>query len=87
MIWLDIISDLPTWMTYTNLAADSGHQVLAQLPLDNLTDWSLLAQTLDTDPFRGFRELFSNFFASGQAWAFLAGVVFGYLIRSLTSYG
>jgi hypothetical protein len=87
MIWLDIISDLPAWVAIGGVAADSGHQVLAQLPLDSLNDWSVLAQTLDTDPFRGFRELVSNFFDSGQAWAFLAGVVFGYLIRSLTSYG
>lgn len=91
MILLDVASTLSTWVTHSAVMADSGHHLFAQLSFDGWFDgwdnWSVLAQQLDTDPFRGFRTMFSNFFKSGQAWAFLAGVVFGYLIRSLTSYG
>lgn len=85
MILFDVASNFGTWSMHLSLLSDTWH--LTQLPLDGLQNWSILAQQLDTDPFRGFRELFSNFFESGQAWAFLAGIVFGYLIRSLTSYG
>lgn len=49
-------------------------------------DWNLLAQ-LETDVFRPTREFFNNFIRSGQAWALLIGIILGYLLRSLTSYG
>jgi hypothetical protein len=83
MILFDVVSDLSTWSSHLSLLSDTWQVA----PLHNSPDWLVLAQQLDTDPFRGFREAFGNFFESGQAWAFLAGVVFGYLIRSLTSYG
>ncbi|GAB4242384.1 MAG: hypothetical protein Kow00121_68210 [Elainellaceae cyanobacterium] len=49
-------------------------------------DWSLLAQ-FDTDVFRPVREFFDNFVESGQVWALLIGLIIGYLVRSLTTYG
>ncbi|NJL35524.1 MAG: hypothetical protein HC899_01330 [Leptolyngbyaceae cyanobacterium SM1_4_3] len=50
-------------------------------------DWSLLAQQFETDVFADFRSAFNNFMESGQVWALIIGLILGYLIRSLTSYG
>lgn len=50
-------------------------------------DWSVLAQAFDTDVFKGTRTILNNFIKTGQLWAFLAGIVVGYIIRSATSYG
>lgn len=50
-------------------------------------DWSLLAQQFETDVFANTRSAFDNFVKSGQLWAFVIGLVIGYLVRSFTSYG
>jgi len=52
-----------------------------------LSDWVVLAQQFDTDPFSEFREWFINLVETGQLWALLMGFVIGYLFRGLTSYG
>jgi hypothetical protein len=48
---------------------------------------SVLAQTFDTDVFANTRKAFNTFIKSGQAWALLIGLILGYIIRGLTSYG
>ena len=81
------------WLGDINFWFDLGQQgalwhtswdwnVLAQLDLAQLD----LAQ-FDTDVFRPTREFFNHFVKSGQIWALLIGIVLGYLLRSLTSYG
>jgi hypothetical protein len=50
-------------------------------------DWSLLAQQFETDVFANTRAAFDNFVKSGQLWAFVIGLIIGYLVRSFTSYG
>ncbi len=50
-------------------------------------DWSVLAQSFDTDVFKNTRTILNNFVKSGQLWAFLGGLVVGYILRSATSYG
>lgn len=50
-------------------------------------DWSLLAQHFDTDVFAPTRAFFNNFIKSGQLWALLIGLIVGYIIRGLTTYG
>lgn len=37
--------------------------------------------------FSSFNAAIDNFIQSGQVWAFLVGLVLGYLVRSFTSYG
>lgn len=50
--------------------------------------WGILAQQqFDTDVFAGARGLFNSFVQSGQLWAFLIGLIAGYLIKGFTSYG
>jgi hypothetical protein len=51
-------------------------------------DWTVLAQTqLETDVFAGTRAWFDNFIKSGQVWALIIGIVFGYVLRGMTTYG
>lgn len=49
-------------------------------------DPALLAQ-FQNRVFSSFSAALDNFVQSGQVWAFLVGLVLGYLVRSFTSYG
>lgn len=51
-------------------------------------NWSVLAQTVnDPDLLGNLQKAWNNFVETGQIWALLIGLVIGYLIRNLTSYG
>lgn len=67
--------------TYTNT---SGSQLVGSLQINS----TIVAQTIsDSDLLGDFQRAYSNFIDSGQVWALLIGLVLGYMIRSLTSYG
>lgn len=64
----------------------------------DFTSWHDFAQQMQAvDPilvaqfqnrvFSSFNAALSNFIESGQVWAFIIGLVLGYLVRSFTSYG
>lgn len=46
----------------------------------------LIAQQFQDNLFNNFQGTFNHFVESGQVWALLAGILVGYLIRSLTAY-
>ncbi|MDJ0676680.1 MAG: hypothetical protein QNJ36_15090 [Calothrix sp. MO_167.B42] len=49
---------------------------------------TIIAQTVrDADVMGQMQKSFNNFVQSGQIWALLIGLVIGYMVRSLTSYG
>ncbi|MGB3761391.1 MAG: hypothetical protein WBA07_34275 [Rivularia sp. (in: cyanobacteria)] len=51
-------------------------------------NWSVLAQNVtDPDLIGQVQKAWNNFVETGQIWALLIGLVVGYLIRNLTSYG
>ncbi len=50
-------------------------------------DWVFVAQQFETDVFADFRAFFNNFIESGQVWALIIGIILGYLLKGLTSYG
>ncbi|MBF2018210.1 MAG: hypothetical protein IGS23_24045 [Rivularia sp. T60_A2020_040] len=51
-------------------------------------NWTVLAQNIsDPDLLGQLQKAFNNFVETGQVWALLIGLVVGYLIRNLTSYG
>ena len=62
-----------------------------ELVRDRLWQFSLnatiLAQQTDADLVANFRQAFSNFIESGQVWAFIIGIILGYLLRQFTTYG
>ncbi|MEH2127468.1 hypothetical protein [Nostoc sp.] len=64
--------------------SDFISQFFWHLPV-NLT---ALAQTI-TDPnvMGQMQKAWSHFIQTGQVWALLIGVIIGYMIRNLTSYG
>ncbi|MBN3872550.1 MULTISPECIES: hypothetical protein [unclassified Nostoc] len=64
--------------------SDLISQLFWQLPV-NLT---ALAQTItDPDVMGQIQKAWSHFIQTGQVWALLIGLVIGYMIRNLTSYG
>lgn len=52
-------------------------------------NWTtMLAQHIDDPNLLGkVQSSFDHFVQSGQVWALLVGVILGYIIRGLTSYG
>ena len=47
----------------------------------------ILAQTIeDPDILGQMQDAWNNFITTGQVWALLIGMFFGYLFKSLTSY-
>lgn len=59
--------------------SDSGrHLYLRQI---------VLAQQTDADLVADFKEAVNNFIESGQVYAFILGIILGYLVRKFTTYG
>jgi ABC-type arginine/histidine transport system permease subunit len=64
--------------------SDLISQFLWHLPVN----WTALAQTItDPDLMGQIQKSWSHFIQTGQVWALLIGLVIGYIIRNLTSYG
>ncbi|MGB3492984.1 MAG: hypothetical protein WBA57_09675 [Elainellaceae cyanobacterium] len=83
---LDTVQTLQTLVPTGSDAVALSHWIQHSVELFPL-DWNLLAQQFDTDVFAGPRTFFQNFIETGQVWALIIGVVIGYMMRSLTSYG
>lgn len=47
----------------------------------------VLAQQTDADLMANVKTAFANFIESGQVWAFILGIILGYIIRQITTYG
>ncbi len=63
---------------------DLTSQLLWHLPVN----WTALAQTItDPDLMGQIQKSWNHFIQTGQVWALLIGLVIGYMIRNLTSYG
>ncbi|AHJ27301.1 hypothetical protein PN465_09360 [Nodularia spumigena CS-584] len=59
-------------------------QLVWQLPV-SLT---MLAQNInDPDVLGQMQQAWNNFVTTGQIWALLIGLIVGYVLRGLTSYG
>ncbi len=80
---LDIMPDLMSWLPHALPWSDPVHTWIWNMP----HDWTVLAQQFNEDPFANFRAAVDNFIKTGQVWAFLIGLVLGYLIKGFTSYG
>ncbi|MEA5569684.1 hypothetical protein [Calothrix sp. UHCC 0171] len=66
------------------LISDWVFQFIGQPPVD----FTIFAQTINDPNVLGqIQKSFSHFVQTGQAWALLIGLVIGYMIRNLTSYG
>ena len=47
----------------------------------------VLAQQTDADLVENFKDAVNNFIESGQVYAFILGIILGYLVRKFTTYG
>ena len=80
---LQMIPDVATAIPDVSAWGETGSHVFNISP----ADWSFVAQQFETDVFADFRTFFNNFIQSGQIWALIVGIVIGYLLRGLTTYG
>jgi len=84
MLLIQLIQDMPTWVAQLASSSHPWHSLLTHAHVD----WSVLAQQqFNTDVFAGTRTAFDHFIKTGQVWALVIGLVLGYFIRSLTTYG
>lgn len=63
------------------------HSVWDSLQLPHLHQPWDLAQFKQTDLGSDIGKAFDKFVKTGQAWAFLIGLIAGYVVRSFTSFG
>ncbi len=75
------VPDLVSLST-ANLA--HGHGLAADA---SSTGGLVFAQYFETDVFADTRAWWSDFVSSGKIWTLIFGMVLGYLLRALTSYG
>lgn len=80
---ISIVQDAPTWFVGITHLTDALQTVHWHLPLDLAT----LNKPLQVDLGGDVQRAFNNFVKTGQIWAFLIGIILGYLFRTFTSYG
>ena len=69
---------------WTTILLSNTVNAQSKLPVN----WTVIAQTVnDPDLLGQMQKAWNNFVETGQIWALLIGLVDGYLIRNLTSYG
>jgi len=88
----DLLSDWANWTNWANWTSwqfePGAHGLWPDLgTLTNHVQAQLQGQQFDTDVFKGARNTFSSFIKTGKLWVFLGGLVVGYLLRALTTYG
>jgi hypothetical protein len=81
---IHLIQDAAPWLADVNHWADLSQLFHWHLPPDLMILDKPIKQT---DLGGDFQRAFDNFIKSGQAWAFLIGLVFGYLVKTFTSFG
>ena len=76
------MQEVTAWLSSISHVGNSGAQLRFQV------NWTVLAQHIDDPDLLGnVQKAFDHFVQSGQVWALLIGLILGYLIRGLTSYG
>lgn len=79
---VNVMSEITTWLA--NIIYCHQIQTLRSLHIDS----TILAQQISNSDILGdFQKAFNNFIQSGQASALLIGLILGYVIRGLTTYG
>lgn len=83
MVVINTMPEITPWLTSMTLNHSLGWQLLAPVLSEEI-----VAQALkDPDILGDIQTAFNNFVQSGQIWALLIGLVIGYLLRGLTTYG
>lgn len=81
---IHVIQEMTTWgagVTHWNDVLQTIHW---HLP----SDWMVLAQQFKEPDFAGdVSKSWNHFVKTGQVWAFLIGMVAGYMVKAFTSFG
>jgi hypothetical protein len=82
-----VIEAIQTLPTITDTISHL-HLAFAGLNAHFQTDWLFFAQDVSNTPdiLANLQNAWSNFVKTGQIWALLIGMFFGYLFRSMTSF-
>ncbi|MDX2231904.1 MAG: hypothetical protein NW220_19880 [Leptolyngbyaceae cyanobacterium bins.349] len=81
---LHVIQDASYWFSHGTLGSELVRSLHAQSLLDQMV---LATQITQTDLVGDVQRAFDNFVKTGQAWAFLIGLVLGYMLKAFTSFG
>ena len=80
---IHLMHEMTTWLVGMTHWSDLL-QMHWQLP----HDWVVFAQQFkETDIGSDVGKAWSQFVRTGQVWAFLVGLILGYMVRALTTYG
>ncbi len=81
---LCVIPELTTGLIEPTQWIDALQQMHWHVPFD----LAKLGDTIIEDNlWSSVQKAFNNFVKTGQVWAFLIGIIFGYLAKSFTTYG
>jgi hypothetical protein len=79
---IHLMQDATTWMVGVTHWTDALQAIHWHMPSDLL----ILDKPLQEDIFGDVQRAFDKFVKTGQVWAFLIGIVLGYLFKTFTSY-
>jgi hypothetical protein len=79
-----VAQEMTTYLAGMAHPADILPSLHWQLP----SDWLVLAQQFKEPDIPGdVSKAFNHFVKTGQIWAFMIGIVLGYMVKTFTSYG
>lgn len=86
---IGLVPDVATWLTEPTYWLDASWLDLLQpvhwhLPIDLAAFGD---KKLEVDLAGDVQRAFNNFVKTGQVWAFLIGLIFGYFVKTFTSFG
>ena len=84
MMLMHIVQDATVWSSGLHHWIDTVQVFHWHLPTDLM---ALDKPIQQTDLWGDFQKAFNNFVKTGQAWAFVIGIVIGYMIKTFTSFG
>ncbi len=81
---IHVMQEMTSWLVGMTHWSDVLQTLHWQLP----HDWVVLAQQFkETDLGGDVSKAWTQFVKTGQVWAFLVGLILGYMVRALTTYG
>jgi hypothetical protein len=80
---ISMMQDMTTWLIGLTHWTDLLQTIHWHLPLD----FAFMEKPLEVDLGGDVQRAFNNFVKTGQVWAFLIGLILGYMFRTFTSYG
>jgi hypothetical protein len=89
---IHMVQELASWSAGLTQGGDILQTLHWQIPSDWIghwsNDWMVLAQQFKEPDIAGdIGKSWNHFVKTGQVWAFLIGIVFGYMAKTFTTFG